>query len=149
MVNSGNHPVDAADMRSFIDDAKTLIRHYRFKPTIGFALYRTFQQSQITAEINQFHHYAQGRDRLPRHTFNPAYPGIIGEFATNTSDVWPELASDQSVLRRLQFANQQGYPLALPWSYRQRDRHTSWSTSEERQIECFVFGRNCPSPSGP
>jgi hypothetical protein len=144
-----NHPVNEADMRAFIEDAKTLIRHYRFKPTIGFAKIQTIAQSRITAEINQFHHYPAGRERLPRHSFNPSYPGIIGEFATNTSDIWPDIAPDQSVLHRLQFASAQGYPLALPWSYRQRDRHTSWSTSEERQIECFVFGRNCSTPSGP
>jgi hypothetical protein len=100
---------------------------------------KTLRRSGITAEINQFHYYPDGRVGLGRHTFDPQFPGIIGEFATATSDVWPDLADDrQGIAHRLDLAAELGYPLVLPWSFRAHDRHTSWSESVEQDVRSFT-----------
>ena len=138
-----NLPVDEASMRAFLDEGKTRIRAAGIKPTIGFATIDTLRRTGITAEINQFHHYPGGRRELERHAFDPRYPGIVGEFATSPTDVWPELKDEgQTVLNRLRRADAQGYPLAIPWSFLAIDQHTSWSADVERDLECFTQGRN-------
>lgn len=137
-----DHPVGESSMRAFIEDGKNRIRHAGFKPTIGFALVDTLCRSQITADINQFHHYPDGRHRLGVHHFDPRFPGIIGEFATALTDIWPDLhPARQSVLDRLRLADQQQYPLALLWSFLQKDEHTAWSVDAERQIQLFTAGQ--------
>ena len=134
-----NHPVDEASMRAFLDEGKTRVRGAGLKPTIGFALLETLRRTGITAEINQFHHYPAGATRLERHAFDPAWPGIIGEFATAATDVWPDLAPDgQTILNRLRLAEAHGYPLALPWSFTATDRHTSWTPAVEEDIRRFT-----------
>jgi hypothetical protein len=145
-VTSGWHsnpfartPVPQAAMRAFIEDGKARIRAAGFKPTIGFASIGTLRESGITAEINQFHHYPGGARALDRHVFDPGFPGIIGEFATAEGDVWPDLTtSAQRVLDRLRLARSRGYPLAIPWSFLARDRHTVWSAGVERDIDTFT-----------
>lgn len=145
---SGHRPVTEPAMRAFLDEAKTMIRSATFKPTIGFNKLETINRTRIFADINQFHHYTNGRDRLPRHTFSPNYPAILGEFATlTTSDRWPELGTNQRTLQRLRLAASQGYPLAMPWCYlHQTDTHGQWTMDVARDIECFTQGRNCPPP---
>ena len=70
----------------------------------------------------------------------PDVPSVLGEFATATDDVWPELTLDhQRVLHRLRLARSQGCPLAMPWSFLGRDRHTLWSEEVERDIKAFVL----------
>jgi hypothetical protein len=138
-----NHPVDEASMRAFLEEGKQRIRRAGFKPTIGFARLDTLAQSGVTAEINQFHHYPAGSRPLPQHVFNPDFPAILGEFATADTDVWPELAANQSVLARLERIAAMGYPLALPWSFRAHDEQTAWSADVEAQIRAFV---NAPQP---
>ena len=126
-------------MRAFLEEGKGYVRRAGFKPTIGFALFDTLRSTSITAEINQFHHYADGTRRLPQHTFDPRFPGIIGEFATASGDVWPDLAAGrQSVLHRLRLSAERGYPLALAWSFLAHDRHTSWSSDVEREVKLFT-----------
>ena len=145
-----NHPVDEVSMRAFLDEGKSRIRSSGFKPTIGFASIDTLRRSGVTAEINQFHHYPGGVHSLERHTFNPQYPGIVGEFATAATDTWPELVkTGQTVLNRLRLAEAQGYPLVIPWSFRASDIHTSWSLSVENDIQCFTQKRNCPQSTSP
>lgn len=140
-----NHPVDAASMHAFLEEGKARIRAAGLRPTIGFASIDTLRKTGVTAEINQFHHYPGGRKTLERHPFNPQYPGIVGEFASSTADIWPELKKKgQRVLNRLRQAEAQGYPLAIPWSFLAVDRHTSWSAEVEHDLECFTQGRNCP-----
>ena len=97
-VTSGWHPLSAstspvpdAAMRAFIEDGKQWIRAAGYNATIGFASIGTLRKTGITAEINQFHHYPNGAQSLDRHTFDPRFPGIIGEFATAAADVWPDL----------------------------------------------------------
>jgi hypothetical protein len=145
-VTSGWHsspfartPVPEAAMRAFIEEGTERIRAAGFKPTIGFASIGTLGQSGITAEINQFHHYPGGARALDRSDFDPSLPGIIGEFATAGTDVWPDLTgSNQSVLHRLRLARSHGYPLAILWSFLARDRHTIWSAGVEREIDTFT-----------
>ena len=147
------NPIDEFAMTSFIEQSKSLIRSFGFKPTIGFNAMETIQRSGITAEINQFHFYSdpdpERQRKLEKSPFSPEYPGIIGEFATSPSqDYWPDLEPHpQSVFNRLRFARNQNYGLALPWSFqgkRHPDSHSNWCTQVEQEIECFVFGRNCP-----
>jgi hypothetical protein len=134
-----NHPVDELAMRTFIDDGMERIRRAGFKPTVGFARIETLRRTRITGEINQFHHYPEGRRALGVHPFDERFPGIIGECATAETDIWPELrASGQAVLNRLRLAEQQQYPLTLLWSFLQRDRHSAWSPDVEQQIRSFT-----------
>lgn len=136
-------PIPEDAMLEFLEDGKQRIRAAGFKPTIGFASVRSLQKSGVTAEINQFHYYPNGRHRLERHPFDPQFPGIIGEFATVTTDVWPDLPGDrQSVAHRLQLAEAQGYPLALPWSFLAKDRHTGWSSAVEQEVRSFTRVRD-------
>ncbi len=53
------------------------------------------------------------------------------------TDIWPELGSNQSVLARLKRIAGLGYPMALPWSYLQRDTHTTWTTIVEHHLRVF------------
>jgi hypothetical protein len=141
-----DHPVDETEMRAFLEDSMAAVGEAGFKSTIGFGMIETVRQTCLYADINQFHHYTNGRRFLERNPFDPGHPGIIGEFATSTAeDSWPELRQrSQRVLERLKLAESQGYVLALAWSFQAEDRHTSWTGDTENDIECFTQGRNCP-----
>ncbi len=133
-----NHPVDEASMHAFLEEGKARVRGAGFKPTIGFALHDTLHATGITADINQFHHYPGGRTPLAPHNCNLDFPAIIGEFATAGDDVWPDLSGEgQTVCDRLAAAESLGYPLALPWSFLSRDRHTCWSAEVEHALRTF------------
>jgi hypothetical protein len=140
-----DHPVNEGDMRAFLEDSMSAIREAGFKSTIGFSMIETIRRTRLYADINQFHHYTNGSRALERNPFDPRYPGIIGEFATSTAeDTWPELRErSQRILERLKLAQSQGYALALAWSFQAADRHTSWTSQAENDIECFTQGRNC------
>ena len=142
-----DHPVDEAAMRAFAEDANARIRAAGFKPTIGFSLLETLLGSEITADVNQFHHYPNGTRLLPSHTFDAESPGIIGEFATVPTDVWPELRR-QTTFNRLRRAERQGYPLALLWSFRRRDRHAAWTPEVEADLKRFRDARAVRPISG-
>ena len=132
-------PVPEASMRELLQEAKERIRRSGFKPTVGFASPRTLRRSGIMADINQFHHYPGGAGTLEPHAFDLHFPGILGEFATAATDVWPDLiASGQSVLNRLKLASARGYPLAMLWSFLASDRHTSWSPAVEHDVKTFT-----------
>jgi hypothetical protein len=136
---SAEPPIPEEAMRDFLEDGKQRIRTAGFKPTIGFGSARALQRSGVTAEINQFHYYPNGRTRLQPHAFDPRFPGIIGEFATSTSEAWPELAASvQGVGHRLQLAEDRGYPLALLWSFLAMDRQTNWSAEVEADVREFT-----------
>jgi hypothetical protein len=143
-----DHPIGAPAMRAFLEEGKDHIRRAGFRPTIGFALLDTLLASGIISDINQFHHYPDATRDLPRHTFDPRFPAIIGEFATAASDIWPELPIDrQSVLQRLRRAETQGYPLAIAWSFRAHDRHTSWSAAVQQDLIAFSEQQPGTAPS--
>jgi hypothetical protein len=142
-------PVPEASMRAFLDEGSEHVRRAGFKPTIGFALAGTIRKSGIAAEVNQFHHYPGGSATLDPHTFDPGYPGIIGEFATAATDIWPELiATGQTTLDRLKLARTRGYPLALLWSFLARDRHTTWSEAVEHDVRAFTGERGVAAEHG-
>jgi hypothetical protein len=136
-----SHPVDEPSMRAFLDDGIRRIREAGMQSTVGFGALETLRRSGIRADINQFHHYPGGTRRLEPHAFDPGYPAVIGEFATASDDVWPELVGNQTLFDRLQFAEGQGYPLAIPWSFLATDRHTRWSSDTERDLERFALSR--------
>jgi hypothetical protein len=140
-----DHPVNGSDMRLFLEDAMSAIREAGFKSTIGFGMIETIRQTHLYADINQFHHYTDGSRALEPGPFDPHNPGVIGEFATSTAeDTWPELRQrSQRILERLKLANDQGYALALAWSFLAADRHTSWTPQVENDIKCFTHGRYC------
>jgi hypothetical protein len=134
--------IEQPAMRAFLDDGQARIRRAGFQSTIGFASIAGLRQAGITSDINQFHHYPGGRRWLGRHAFDRRFPGIIGEFATKSSDVWPDLlTTGQNVLNRLRLAEARGYPLAIPWSFHGQDRHTSWSAAVEQDIAAFTTGQ--------
>lgn len=138
----GSSPVPELAMKEFLEDGKQRIRAAGFKPTIGFGSVHTLRGSGVTAEINQFHYYPDGRAALEPHRFDPQFPGIVGEFATASTDRWPELTVDaQSVGDRLQLTADLGYPLALPWSFLAEDQHTAWSEAVEQEIRSFTGRR--------
>lgn len=142
---SAQHVVTAEAMIAFIQEARTLVQRQGFKATVGFRSVDTIRRTKIFVDFNQFHHYPGGVTKLEKQSFDPKFPGIIGEFATSTNDVWPELKDrGQSVLNRLKLADRLGYPLAMAWSFRQKDPATAWSSQVEVDIECFTQGRNCP-----
>jgi hypothetical protein len=140
-------PVSDAQMRDFLSDAMARIRYAGFKATIGFNRLDTIRTTRILADYNQFHHYSPADAPVPLEAqpFNASTPGIVGEFATSSaSDSWQELlGGSQRIRDRLRTAEARGYPLAIPWSYRQQDRHTQWVDEE---IECYTQGRNCLPP---
>jgi hypothetical protein len=138
------HPVTEGEMRAFLEDSMSAIRQAGFKSTIGFGTIETVLQTQLYADVNQFHHYTAGSRVLVRNPFDPRHPGIVGEFATSAAeDTWPELRQrSQRVLERLKLAESQGYALALAWSFQAEDRHTSWTLETEHDIESFTQGRS-------
>ena len=127
-------------MRAFIEEGARRIRIAGFKPTVGFASVHTLRLARIELEINQVHHYPGGARILDCRAFDTGGPSVLGEFATASGDVWPDLALDhQRVLHRLRLARSQGCPLAMPWSFLGRDRHTAWSDEVERDINAFIL----------
>ena len=143
--HGNDHPVNEPEMRAFLEDSMSAVRQAGFRATIGFNTIETIHRTQLYADINQCHHYTDGSRYLQQNPFDPRWPGIIGEFATSAAeDTWPELSQrSQRVLARLKVTESQGYVLALPWSFRAADRHTSWSPQVENDIECFTQGQNC------
>jgi hypothetical protein len=124
-------PIEEDEMRAFLDEGQARIRGAGFQSTVGFASVDTLRASGVVAEINQFHHYPGGTRRLDPHRFQGGCPTILGEFASAPNDIWPELSpTAQTVFDRLTLAANRGYPLAMPWSFRASDRHTSWSDAD-------------------
>jgi hypothetical protein len=143
-----NHPIGRDAMQQFLTDGINRIARAGFKATVGFALVETLVASGITANLNQFHHYPGGTRVLPPQLFDPQSPAIVGEFATAVNDIWPELGMHgQNVLYRLRRAQELGYPAAIAWSFRARDRHTSWSRAVERDVLVFT-GQHSPRLAG-
>ena len=140
-----DHPVSDTEMRAFLEDSIAAVREAGFKSTVGFGMIESIRQARLYADINQFHHYTDGSRYLEPNPFDPRYPGVIGEFATSAAeDTWPELRErSQRVLERLRLAESQGYALALAWSFRADDRHSSWTAQAEDDIECFTQRRKC------
>jgi hypothetical protein len=143
-----DQPIDVDAMKDFLADGIERVQRAGFKATVGFALVETLLASGITAEVNQFHHYPGGTRVLPPQLFDPRFPAIVGEFATATNDVWPELGiQGQTILNRLRRADAQGYPAAIAWSFLANDRHTSWSRAVERDVVAFTRQQAGPLPS--
>jgi hypothetical protein len=131
-------PVPESSMRAFIEDGSERVRRAGFRPTVGFASAGTLRNCGVASDVSQFHHYPGGACTLDRHEFDL---GIIGEFATASTDIWPDLTGQgQTVLNRLRLAEAYGYALAIPWAFRSQDRHTTWSTDVENDVRAFTRG---------
>jgi len=145
-VTEGWHPnpageplVPESSMRAFIEEGSERVRRAGLRPTVGFASADTLRQCSAEGHVSQFHHYPNGTATLDRHEFDS---GIIGEFATAATDVWPDLIDQgQTVLNRLRLADACGYSLAIPWAFRSQDRHTTWSADVENDVRAFTQGR--------
>jgi hypothetical protein len=138
----GERRVPESSMRAFIEEGSERIRRAGFKPTVGFASADTLRRCGVVSDVSQFHHYPGGATTLDRHEFDL---GIVGEFATAATDVWPDLIdSGQTVLNRLRLAQACGYSLAVPWAFRSQDRHTTWSSDVENDVREFTRGRDSP-----
>ena len=140
-------PIDDATMVRFLEEGCARIRRAGFRSTVGFALHDTLLASRVQADLHQFHYYPAGGRRLARVPEHGIGRTILGEFATAASDTWPDLAAwDQRVISRLRLAEENGYSLAMPWSFLARDRHTSWSADVERDVESFTERRASVDP---
>ena len=125
-------------MRAFIEEGTERIRGAGFRATVGFGSVATLRRCGVVTDVSQFHYYPNGTVTLDRHEFDLA---IVGEFATAATDVWPDLIdSGQTVLNRLRLAEACGYSLALPWAFRSRDRHTTWSSDVENDVRALTQG---------
>lgn len=134
-------PVPEDAMLAFLAEGQRRVRDAGFRSTVGFGRADTLRRSGITADVNQVHHYPGGRVTLRGHQGDRERPRILGEFATTSTDVWPDLrATGQRVLDRLRLADSRGYDLAIPWSFLSRDRHTTWSADVEEDIRAFARG---------
>jgi hypothetical protein len=134
--------VSESSMRAFIEEGSEHVRRAGLRPTVGFASAATLRLCGVGTDVSQFHHYPAGTATLDRHQFDV---GIVGEFATAATDVWPDLIdSGQTVLNRLRLAQACGYSLALPWAFRSQDRHTTWSSDVENEVRAFTRGLDNP-----
>jgi len=132
-------PVPRAAMHAFITDGAARIRAAGFQSTVGFARPSTVRASGVTTDITQIHHYPGATRWLDCDPLASGVPAVIGEFATSADDVWPDMPlGSQRVLDRLRLASEQGCPLAIPWSFLARDRHTEWTAQVERNIQLFT-----------
>lgn len=134
-----DHPVPLTMMNAFLRDAIERVQSAGFRATVGFGLVETLLTSDVHADLNQFHHYPGGTRILPPQLFEPNTAAILGEFSTVPNDIWPELdLRHQRVLNRLRTARDRGYPVAIPWSYLAKDRHSAWSEAVQQDVLTFT-----------
>ena len=132
-------PVPEQAMRAFLREASERIGAAGFEPTVGYASDRGRRQAGIPTGIEQVHHYPAGMRALPGRGRGSRARAVLGEFATTAEDVWPDLPrADQTPIGRLRRAMSLGYELAMPWSFRARDRHSSWTPAVEDDLRRFT-----------
>lgn len=132
-------PVPARVMRAFLKEAAARIAAAGFAPTVGYASERGRRKAGIPVGVEQLHHYPAGARPLPRWRRESKVPVILGEFATTAGDVWPDLPpGEQTPIERLRRARSLGYAMAMPWSFRSRDRHSSWTPALEDDLRRFA-----------
>ncbi len=108
------------DMLAFLREGVGLINGAGFVSSVGFnrhATLRAWDSPGLGVTLHQFHYYASTPE-LPRHTFDPRWPCIVGEFASAPHRPWPELGDAQDVFSRLCLIAEHGYPAAFLWSAR-------------------------------
>lgn len=154
-VPSGRAPtLDLAAMLAFLRDGVAMINRAGFRSSIGFAAHATvsaWRSIDLQVRLHQFHYYPHS-EILPRHTFHPDYPLIVGEFASAPHRNWPELASSERanpsslVLGRLRHIESKGYPAAFIWSAETRPAPpapgepspVAWDATTRAQIQSFT-----------
>ncbi len=135
------------DMRLFLREGAMRINAAGFRSTVGFAKYETvalWDAVDLGLSLHQFHYYGEP-DVVPRQTYSPDWPLIVGEFATAVHRPWPELGASQDVLSRLRLLSAKGYPEVFLWSRNRAEETASepavdWSERTRQLIAEFTRG---------
>jgi hypothetical protein len=132
-------------MRDFIaEGVRRINSRYAFRSTVGFAHYETLHEwdsAALGVTLHQFHYYAQNKHKLPAHTFSDEFPCFIGEFASAVERDWPELKKQglqQTIINRLNWVVEKGYPAAFLWSARGSDPATAWTQAKQEETLAFL-----------
>jgi|SRR5579871_1164830 len=141
-------PVPVPAMRDFIRDGVGRINAAGFRSTVGFAgrpSIDDWDSHALNISFHQFHYYGNP-PRLPKQEFDPAWPLIVGEFATSTvaPHHWPELGGAQDVANRLRHIESRGFPLAFLWATDRaeragRDPAIDWSDVVQQGIMQYTL----------
>ncbi|TXH71695.1 MAG: hypothetical protein E6Q88_07555 [Lysobacteraceae bacterium] len=140
-------------MLAFLREGVVMINLAGFRSTIGFN-HRTTVDAWgsigLQVRLHQCHYYPHN-EFLPRHTFSPEYPLIIGEFPSALYRPWPALAAAETrdasdrLLRRLRHLQSLGYPDAFIWSAQEPAptpegtdlQAVAWDEAARRQLRQF------------
>ncbi len=151
---SGHPTLDRSAMLAFLREGVRMINRAGFASSVGFASYNTigvWNSIALDVQRHQFHYYPRGNN-LPRHTFDPRWPIIVGEFASAPHQTWPEIAALERsspgdiLYNRLRHVESKGYPLALIWSAQDppptpspgEPQVVDWSTAARAQVRRFT-----------
>lgn len=148
--------VGRSDLLAFLRDGVRMINDAGFHSSVGFAHYgtlRAWQSIDLGVRLHQFHYYASP-SIVPRHTFHPEYPVLVGEMATAPHRPWPDLASTERspaartdlLFNRLRHLEALGYPAAFVWAARDavdispvgQPQATTWDPNTWAQIRRFT-----------
>ena len=118
-----------------------------FSSTVGFAAYPTlarWDSVDLGLSLHQFHYYGEPTE-IPRQSFDPQWPLIVGEFATAVHRPWPELGPRQDVLSRLRLLSAKDFPVAFLWSRNRAEEAASepavdWSPRTRELVAEFTRG---------
>lgn len=154
-VPRGRAPtLDRAAMLAFLREGVRMINRAGFASSVGFASYNTigaWNSIALDVQRHQFHYYPRG-ENLPRHTFDPRWPIVVGEFASAPHRPWPEIAALERsapgdiLHNRLRHIDSKGYPLALIWSAQDpppppdpgEPQVVDWSAAARAQVGRFT-----------
>ena len=149
--SDSNKTVSLDQMRAFIAEGIGRINNrflpggrQAFRSSVGFAHWdavHTWDSPGLGVTLHQFHYYAPDNRPIPRHTFSPEYPCIVGEFATQFHRGWPDLKKQdlaRTISTRLECLRAKGYPAAFLWSAGAVDEATTWTGADREQTIAFV-----------
>ena len=134
-------------MREFIRAGAAMVNTAGFSSTVGFADYATlgrWDSIELGLSLHQFHYYGEPA-MIPRQSYDPQWPLIVGEFATAAHRPWPELGPSQDVLSRLRLLAAKDFPVAFLWSRNRAEEAASepavdWSTRTRDLVATFTRG---------
>lgn len=137
--------VPRADMRDFIREGAELINTAGFPSTVGFAQYETvmrWDSIDLGLTLHQFHYYGEP-EVVPRQSFSPQWPLIVGELATAAHRPWQELGPSQDILSRLRLLAAKDFPVAFLWSRNRAEEAASepavdWSERTRELVAEFT-----------
>ena len=158
--------VSAAMMSRFLERGVERIVERGLRASIGFKLAdpgwitsglrsTLIRLGALGSYVHQVHHYPSLYEpwRLRPHAKLPIQPCIIGEMPTRQARPfgvshgwWRERLWDlhragrpeEFLVRRLEIAEELGYPLALLWAAKSGDTMTAWTGQERAQVQAFA-----------